>query len=196
MPRQARKKSETGLYHLITKGNGGQILFYDRADHLFYLSLLERFSREFSVIVHAYCLMNNHVHLIVRDINGNISTFMRKIDTAYSMFFNKKYERSGHVFQDRFRSEVISSDNYLLTSFRYVLNNPQKAGICSAEEYEWNSFRFYGDSTSFVDTGIFTELIGSRDEYRAFIAGENDDECMEFDSGKHDDEWGSKIIQK
>ena len=196
MPRQARKKSETGLYHLITKGNGSQILFTDRSDHLLYLSLLERFSREFSVIVHAYCLMNNHVHLIVRDENDNLSTFMRKLDTSYSMYFNKKYERSGHLFHDRYKSEAIGTDNYLLTAFRYVLNNPQKAGICPADKYEWNSYHFYGDSTSFVDTAIFRDEIGDWNEYEAFIAGENDDDCMEFETEIHDDEWGLKIIQK
>lgn len=196
MPRQARKKSETGLYHLIAKGNGSQILFVDRPDYLFFLSLLERFSGEFSVKVHAYCLMDNHVHLIVRDDNGNLSSFMRKLDTSYSMYFNKKYERSGHLFYDRYKSEVIESDNYLLKAFRYVLNNPQKAGICPTAEYEWNSYRFYGDNTAFVDTSIFRDQIGDRDEYEAFIAGENDDQCMEFESRKHDDEWGLKIIQK
>ena len=196
MPRQARIKSENGLYHLITKGNGSQILFVDRDDHLYFLSLLERFSREFSVSVLAYCLMDNHVHLIVRDINDNVSTFMRKLDVSYSLFFNKKYERSGHLFHDRYKSEAIDSDVYLLRAFRYVLNNPQKAGICSADEYEWNSYRLYGDRTSFVDTSILQDQIGDPDEYQAFIAGENDDTCMEFENRKHDDEWGLEIIRE
>ena len=196
MPRQIRKKSETGYYHLIARGNGSQILFADRQDHLQYLSLLERFSREFSVTVLAYCLMNTHVHLILHDPDDNVSTFMRKIDTSYSMFFNNKHERNGHLFQDRYKSEVIESENYLLTAFRYVLNNPQKAGICSAKEFEWNSYRCYGNNDSFVDTSPIRDVIGSWDEYEAFISYENDDECMEFESEKHDDEWEMKIIRK
>ena len=196
MPRSPRTKSESGYMHLITRGISKQILFADRDDFRLFLSLLERYSRETEVTVCCYCLMDNHVHLLVYDPSGNVSLFMQKLNGSYSAYFNEKYDRSGHLFQDRFKSENIESENYLLTVFRYIMNNPQKAGICRASDYEWSSYRLYDRPDSFVRTGPFSELIGTREEYEAYIAAKNDDECMEYGSERHDDQWALREIRK
>ncbi|MBQ6509090.1 MAG: transposase [Flexilinea sp.] len=196
MARLPRKHSESGYSHIIIRGNGKQILFEEREDHVFFLSILKRYSKETSVIICAYCLMENHVHLLVYDPNDQLSLFMKKLGVSYSGYFNHKYDRVGHVFQGRYISEPVESESYLLTVFRYILNNPHKAGICPAAEYEWNSYKLYGSKNSFVDTGIFQELIGGWNSYSAFIAGENDDQCLEYEDHRHDDEWAKAVIQK
>ncbi len=105
-------------------------------DYKYFLKLLRRFSEECNVTLVAYCLMENHVHLLVNDLHSNnISKFMQKIGVTYSGYYNRKYDRSGHLFQDRFRSETVEDERYLLTVFRYILNNPKKAGICPASSY-------------------------------------------------------------
>lgn len=196
MPRTARKKSEYGYYHLITRGNGSQILFADRSDRIKYLNLIKENSREFLIQINAFCLMDNHVHLLVHDENGNISAFMKKTNGRYVAYFNKKYVQNGHLFQDRYKSEPIETAAYLMTVLRYILNNPRKAGISTAEKYEWSSYNRYGKEGSFVNTDVFRDLIGNYDEYAAFIAAPNSDECMEYNNSAKDDEWALNIIRE
>ncbi len=197
MPRGARQFSTSGYMHLIIRGNGKQILFEDWEDHHFFLSILEKYCMETEVKILAYCLMDNHVHLLVHDQDNNSSRMMQKIGVSYSGYYNRKYEKTGHLFQDRFKSEAIEDEAYLLTVFRYILNNPKKAGICSAAAYEWNSFPLYDARDSFVDTSKLRELIGDRKSYLAFMDVEDEDEeCMEYDRADHSDEWAKHIIQK
>ena len=197
MARTARKISELGYYHLVVRGIGRQILFEEQSDYLHYLSLLKRFSKEVSVTICAYCLMENHVHLLAYDPGQNIPLLMKKLGVSYSAYFNKKYERTGHLFQDRYLSEPIESEAYLLTVFRYILNNPQKAGICLASEYPWSSYEKYGLEGSFVDTSIFQEMFGSRESYAEYIsAGPDDNEDYENSRQKIDDERAKALIRK
>lgn len=196
MPRQARTHSESGFMHLIARGNGSQILFADRSDYEYYLSLLKKYSAETEIDILAYCLMDNHVHLLVRDESRNVSMFVQKLNGTYTGWFNHKYERSGHLFQDRFKSEKVDEEAYFLTVFRYILNNPQKAGICAASDYEWSSYRYYGDRDLFVKTRAVQELIGDFNEYAAFIAAKNDDVCMEYETVVKNDDWALDMIRK
>ena len=195
MPRQARTNSSTGYLHIIARGIGKQILFEEAEDYRFYLSILERFSAETEITVLAYCLMDNHVHLLVLDKEGKAPLLMKKTGVSYSGYFNRKYNRSGHLFQDRYKSEAIEDDAYLLSVFRYILNNPQKAGIGAASDYPWNSYSCYGKADTFVDTRILCDLIGDRRRYRAFLHKENDDVCLEYEKQKHDDEWAKSILR-
>ena len=196
MASQPRQLSDSGYLHLIIRGIGKQILFETQEDYLFFLSILKRFSQETSVSVLAYCLMENHVHLLVRDDNRNVPLLMKKIGVSYSAFFNKKYERSGHLFQDRYRSEAIEDDGYLLCVFRYILNNPQKAGLGPASAYAWSSWSQYGDENAFADTRLLRELIGDDAQYEAFLTAENDDDCLEYEPPRHDDEWAKEVLRK
>ena len=139
MPRHARHISTSGYFHLIVRGIGRQALFEENTDYFFYLSILKRYSEETGVKVCAYCLMENHVHLLVHDLSGAVPLFMKKIGVSYSSFYNKKYERCGHLFQDRYLSENVETEKNLLTVCRYILNNPRKAGICTAETYPCES---------------------------------------------------------
>lgn len=196
MARRARTNSESGYLHLITRGIGKQILFESRDDYVYYLSLLKRFSKETDIAICAYCLMENHVHLLVHDKSQNVSLFMKKIGVSYSRYYNLKYERSGHLFQDRYISEPIEYENYLVTVFRYILTNPVKAGICPADLYEWSSYKLYESTNSFVDASELRKLIGDKDEYAAYIAAKNEDECLEYEPKRHDDQWAIAVIRE
>lgn len=189
MPRSPRRKSEFGYYHVTARGVGQQVLFEDPADYNYCLNLLKRFSLDCGVSVCAYCLMENHIHLLLYDAEENLSLYMKKLEVTYSRFYNDKYRRSGHLFQDRFGSVPIESEDQLLTVFRCILNNPRKAGICAASEYPWSSYSQYGDPHSFVDTLVLKELLGSFDEYAAYIAAKYEDEEDMPRDRSHDDEW-------
>ena len=195
MPRVARQLSCSGYMHVIIRGNGKQILFEDHEDYHFFLSILEKYCVETSVKILAYCLMDNHVHLLVYDLEGNTSLMMKKIGVSYSGYYNRKYEKTGHLFQDRFRSENIEDEAYLLTVFRYILNNPRKAGVCSTVSYKWNSFSLYDDQDSFVDTSVLHKLIGDFQSYFEFMNEDDDAECLEYERPNHDDDWVKRTIK-
>jgi REP element-mobilizing transposase RayT len=140
--------------------------------------------------------MENHVHLIVYDPEHHVSRFMQMLGMTYAGYFNWKYQRTGPLFDGRFKSVPIESENYLLTAFRYVLNNPRKAGICSAAEYPWNSYSRFGNPNSFVDTSIFLDLLGSKEEYEMFISAEYDDDYPELEGIRRDDSWALQVIRE
>ena len=194
MPRIARVFGESGYMHVYTRGNGKQILFEDRADYICYLQLLKKYSSETGVAICCFCLMENHVHLLVYDPEKDLSKLMRKLSSAYSGYFNWKYHRTGHLFEGRFNSIPIESREYLVRVFRYILNNPKKSNICRAEEYPWSSYSRYGYSDSFVDTSVFQELIGDRDDYETFMLTEDED-CPELEGYTRDDIWAKAILR-
>ena len=134
MPRRARKLSESGYMHLIVRGIGRQIMFEEAADYQRLLSSLERFCGETEAKICAYP-DGNHVHLLVCAPKGYTPLMMKKLGVSYSQYFKRQYYRSGHLLQDRYKSEAIENNTYLLVVFRYNLNNPRKAGICEARNY-------------------------------------------------------------
>lgn len=194
MPRHPRN-SQSDHLHLIVRGVGKQILFECEADYCFYLGILRQYSNECNIRIYAYCLMSNHVHLLVYDPEGNISVFMKKMGVSYAGHYNRKYERTGHLFQDRFLSEPIRNEKHLLIVFRYILNNPHKAGICPASLYKWSSYSHYGKREALADTSLICELLGDYKEYEAFIRMGNNDRCMEYESYRNDDEWARDTLR-
>ena len=195
MPRQARKLPESGYLHVMQRGIGKQLLFEAPEDYRYYLKILEKFSQETGVIVCAYCLMENHTHLLLYDRNEKIPELMKKIGISYSYYFNKKYERVGHVYQDRYHSEPVENEARLKVVIRYILNNPVKAGICSAKRYEWSSYRCFGNRSSFVDMSIMESMLGNKRAFDAYLEEQNEDVCMECDAGeRHTDKWALGVI--
>ena len=143
MTRIARGISESGFYHIVFRGNGRQQLFMSDEDRVVMLKLLKRSSEKEGVEVIAWCLMGNHVHLVLRDGSGRLSACMHVLLTGYARYFNQKYRHVGHVFQERFSSFSIENDRYLLAVLRYVHLNPQLAGMCAANAYRWSSYGEY-----------------------------------------------------
>ena len=175
MPRCARAKSESGFYHVIAKGSGGQNLFEGAYDYRAFLELLAKACEKGGVRVIAYCLMSNHVHLLLEDAEGRLGEVMKSVLTGYAQRFNKLGDRVGHVFQQRFKSQPIEDEGYLLQAIRYIHNNPAKAGICPAEDYPWSSYREYVGAPVLVDTTLALELCGGVEGFVAFIASEGEE---------------------
>lgn len=154
MSRSPRVTSESGVYHLMIRGNERKNLFLDEYDRDHFLNILAKKKAESATVIYAYCLMDNHVHLVLRDMENELSGLMRGLNTSYAMFFNSKYGRTGHLFQGRFKSEVVENDRYLMACIRYVHNNPVKAGIVAqARQYPWSSYGSYVDRQS-IQSGL------------------------------------------
>jgi putative transposase len=144
MPRQKRALSPTHIYHIMVRGNSGRDIFLDDDDREKLLKIISNKKRENEFILYAYCLMDNHFHLVLKEQKDNISHIMKRINITYVVYFNKKYQQNGHLFQDRFKSENVESDDYLLALVRYVHNNPLKAALVDfPQDYQWSSFLNY-----------------------------------------------------
>ena len=165
MPRRARVLSATGIYHIVSRGTSKQIIFEDETDRLYYLSALTKVLKEEEATLLAWCLMNNHSHLLIR-FAGESGTAMRRINVKYAEHFNHKYERSGHLFQDRYRSEPVETESYLLAVARYIHQNPERAGIIEDyKEYCWSSYAEYIGTPVYCEPGILLAAFGGRDAF-------------------------------
>jgi len=146
-------------------------LFITEDDYLRFMDTIKRFNKGREIKIHAYCLMSNHVHLLVQASAEAIPGFMKSVEVSYAQYFNSTHEHVGHLFQNRYKSEAITSEQYFLAAFRYILFNPQAAGICRWEEYRWSSSKAYlmGDDDGITDTSLVKDIIGGRDEVMRFV---------------------------
>lgn len=145
MPRTVRKKSETGIYHVMLRGINQQTIFYDNEDCERYLQCLSDCKAISKTIIFSYCLMENHLHLLLKEGEESLDIFFKRIGARFVYWYNWKYKRSGHLFQDRYKSEVINDERYFLAVLRYIFQNPVQADICSLpEEYRWSSYYNFG----------------------------------------------------
>lgn len=144
MPRQVRKFSQSGTYHIMIRGNERKDIFLAEEDKQRFFDTLREKQRDGEFTVYAFCIMNNHAHLLLKVENEGLARIMKRINTSYAYYYNNKYLRIGHVFQDRFKSEAIENDRYFLAAIRYIHNNPVKAGIVKAPgHYKWSSYGSY-----------------------------------------------------
>lgn len=126
MPRQARKKSESGIYHIMLRGINKQQIFEDDEDCQKYLQILKECKAVSEFKLFAYCLMGNHIHLLIQLGKEPIDLIFKRIGSRYVYWYNLKYRRTGHLFQDRYKSEPVEADSYFLTVVRYIHQNPPK----------------------------------------------------------------------
>ncbi|MGE4283754.1 MAG: transposase [Clostridia bacterium] len=144
MPRQAREKGEFSTYHVIQRGNERKDIFLSEDDKARFIEILLKTKNKYNFQIYAYCLMDNHVHLVIYDNGNDISQLLKSINISYALYFNRIYKRVGHLFQDRFKSELIQDDRYLLEVSKYIHNNPIKAGMVGkAGDYLWSSYNTY-----------------------------------------------------
>lgn len=152
MPRRSRFHSPVGIYHVMMRGNEKKSIFGDDDDKNKFLDILFGKKLVSGYKLYAYCLMNNHVHLILKECGETLSTCMKRINVSYACYFNKKHLRVGHLFQDRFKSECIDSEQYLLSAIRYLHNNPVKANVVdNPGDYLWSSYNIY---TNVMDNNL------------------------------------------
>jgi putative transposase len=164
MARPLRLDYPDTYYHVLSRGNERRDIFRGQADYLKFLDLLEEMSDRFKVEVHAYVLMRNHYHLLIKTRQSNLSRAIQWIGVSYAGWFNRKHKRTGHLFQGRFKSFLIENDRYFTAMSFYIHGNPLRAGIvdnlCS---YEWSSYRGYADRKH-QTPWLTTDVILSRNE--------------------------------
>jgi len=189
MARTARERSESCIYHVVLRGINRQDIFFDDDDFQRFLETIEQKKSESQFDLYGYCLMNNHVHILIREKSDRISRIMSRIGTSYAWWYNRKYDRSGHVFQGRYGSECVEDDTYLLTVIRYIHNNPLKAKIVQeAEDYRWSSIHeYYGGGEypvgitepEFILGMIHENRTEAIEGFRQYMKQENDDNCLD-----------------
>ena len=200
MARKLRLLFEGALYHVTFRGNARQDVFADDQDRLRLLERLCESAENFAVTVHAYCLMSNHVHLLVGTPQGNLDRFMGSLLTGYTLYFNRRHGRVGHLMQGRYGAQVVEGDEYLYRLSRYIHLNPVKVAECAdlpIEElsvrllaYQWSSLRAYmGLAKPIVclSQRSLLELVGPGEDsfmaYRKFVEdglARTDDELVEL----------------
>ena len=143
MARPLRIEYPGAFYHITSRGNERRNIFRDDKEREQFLSYFGTATERYKAVIHVYCLMSNHYHLLLETPLGNLSQIMHHINGAYTTYFNKRHKRSGHLFQGRYRAIVVDKDEYAALS-RYIHLNPVRAGIVKTpDEYPWSSYRYY-----------------------------------------------------
>lgn len=189
MPRAAREKSKSGVYHIIIRGTNRQEIFHSEQDCIKFLETLERYKRKTKIKVHGWCLMNNYIHLLIEEGKEDLSITMKRIGVSFVWYYNWKYSTTGHLFQDRYRSEKVESDEYLMTVIRYIHQNPVKAGLVKmSSDWKWSSCQGYYGKKSYpqglLDNEPILGLLSEDEEtaikrFREFNEAENEDKCLD-----------------
>lgn len=194
MPRKSRNSIKTSYYHIMTQGINKSYIFERTEDIKYYIKCMFKLKDNYSLKIIAYCIMNNHAHLLIKtELIEELSKYMQRLNIKYSHYFNKKYNRVGYVFRDRYKSEGIYDEEHLYNCIRYIYDNPVKAGICKhASEYPYSNYKIINrkinEQYSFIDDEEDKER-----EYKSFIEdfliknnikttqiGENEDILKEF----------------
>ena len=199
MPRQARKKSESGIYHIMFRGINQQQIFEDSEDCERFLQILKDCKEISEYKLFAYCLMGNHLHLLVQENKEPIEQAMKRIATRFVYWYNVKYQRVGHLFQDRFKSEPIDDDAYFATVVRYIHQNPVKAGLCkNISDYKYSSYTEFFKDCDLIDKDFVLEIIPV-EIFEDFNSQSANDNCLEIDDKpiiRVTDEQAREIIYK
>jgi len=204
MPRKARDKSESGIYHIMLRGINKQSIFEDDEDREKFLQILTECKEICKFQLFAYCIMGNHIHLLIKVEKEPLEQIFKRIGARYVYWYNWKYRRCGHLFQDRYKSEPIEDDSYFLIVLRYILQNPVKVGLCQTlEEYKWSSYNDYINEKGITDIDFGLNILSSKKNkvieiFTAYMNEPNEDKCLELeDVNKRitDDEL-KRIVEK
>lgn len=187
MPRTRREKSRSGIYHIMLRGINQQTIFEDVEDKSQFLYTLKKYKEVSNYELYGYCLMDNHVHLLLRETEEPLSLSIKRISSSYVYWYNEKYNRCGHLFQERFKSEKVENSRYFLTALRYIHQNPLKAGIVkSIFDSDWTSLNEYIVKEKLVDTELAlsqfaTNRKAAMDLFLQYMIEENNDKCLEYE---------------
>ena len=172
MARPLRIEYPGAFYHVTSRGNEQKDVFKSRKDREQFLSYLASATERYGAVVHVYCLMSNHYHLLLETPAGNLAQIMRHINGAYTTYYNVKRKRAGHLFQGRYKAILVEADSYAAELSRYIHLNPVRVGmVARAEDYEWSSYRQYiGLTTSpaWLKTNFILGYFGGTDAERAY----------------------------
>lgn len=195
-----RKPSSTNIYHVVTRGVNKRDIFGDAGDRMRFLDILSAASEKHGAAIYAWCLMTNHVHLLLSVDFEELPKLMNRVDHGYARYFNEKDGRVGHLYQGRFRSEPVETEAYLLTVTRYIHQNPVKAFMTGDCDYRWSSYGEYlgGNGPKLCDTSTVLGAFGGLSGFLQFHSTVAfDDKCLEIKLKMSDDEareYCSKVI--
>ena len=195
MPRGARKQSESNIYHVMLRGINRQNIFEEAEDYGKMLRLLRDYQRVCGYSLYAYCLMSNHMHLLLQPGDEPLEKIFRRLGASYVYWFNAKYGRSGHLFQDRYKSEPVKNDGYFLTVIRYIHMNPVKAGQCQQPgDYAYSSFSDYFTNELIDSEPVLNQL--GKEGFLQFHAEQNQDACMDLGEARPARMTDEKALRK
>jgi len=178
MARPLRIEYDGALYHVTSRGNARKAIFKDDEDRELFLDTLTKVNERYNWLCHAYCLMNNHYHLLIETPDGNLSKGMRHLNGIYTQRYNKRYKRTGHIFEGRYKAIIIQKESHLLAVCRYVVLNPVRArAVKHPEEWKWSSYKATAGSershNSLTADCILAQFEGEKRraerEYREFV---------------------------
>ncbi len=178
MARPLRITYAGAFYHVTARGNERKKIFRDDSDRKRFLGYLESAVLRYKAVIHVYCLMGNHYHILMSTPSGNLSQILRHINGAYTVYFNTRHHRAGHLFQGRYKAVVVDADEYAGELSRYIHRNPVRARIVDLpEEYPWSSYAAYTGKTkssSWLTTDWLLQYFGrrpsdARHAYREFV---------------------------
>ena len=198
MSNQVRKTSLLNIYHVIYRGVNKQLIFEDDEDYCTIIRTLRKYKDTCDYKIYAYCIMSNHIHLLISPGKMPLSRIFQHLIPSFVTWYNIKYERIGHLFQARFKSEPINDESHFLTVIRYIHQNPIKAAICcKPEDYRYSSFRNYFDD-ELIDSDLVAGLV-SREYFWSFNQADNKDHGMDIDEDRPrmwTDDRATKIMQE
>lgn len=188
MARNPRKRSNTGIYHVMLKGIDGRDIFLDNEDKMKFIEKMIKAKELGNFKLYGYCLMDNHVHLLIEE-SEELGTSIKRITVSYVQWHNNKYGRTGHLFQNRYLSETVETDSYLITVLRYIHQNPLKAGLVKNQDnYGWSSYAqyiaAYKGCKSHVDTSLIREYFKLQTDFENYMNDPNNNECLKYEPNK------------
>ena len=178
MARPLRIEYDGALYHVTSRGNERKAIFKNDSDRKLFLDTLSLVTKRFHWVCHAYCLMNNHYHVVIETPDGNLSKGMRQLNGVYTQAYNKRYGRVGHLLQGRFKGILVQKDSHLLEVCRYVVLNPVRAKTIShPRQYKWSSYGATAGIAQAHDCLMPTEILNqfgqrkavAQRKYREFV---------------------------
>ena len=181
MPRKKRIHVPKGFYHVMLRGNYGQVIFSDEAHRLKFLALLAERVKKYHFKVHVYCLMSNHIHLVIQVGEVRLSKIMQSLASAFSWYVNHSLNLKGHLFQGRYKAILVQDEEYLLQLCYYIHNNPVSAKMVDKlNDYEWSSHACYTGqielpwlTIDYIST-LINKYFPANDAYLQFLAGHKD----------------------
>jgi putative transposase len=192
MARQWRIEFPGALYHVLSRGNGRQDIFYCNDDRNVFLNLLDELSERFNIEIYAYVLMGNHYHLVIKTIDANLSKAMQWFGTTYTRKFNLKNQSNGHLFQGRFKSIIVENDAYLLRLSCYIHRNPLRGGIVDRlADYPWSSYLNYAyrkKPPKWLKIETLLNQVSGKDPYKAYrikVQNYSDEKFSIWEDVKH-----------
>ena len=190
MPRIAREKSKTGIYHILLRGINKETIFEEEIDYIRFIETLAKYKEKSGYEIYGYCLMTNHIHLLLKEGDEGLGITMRRIGASYVYWYNWKYERVGHLFQDRYKSKAVEDNAYLLTVLRYIHQNPLEAKIGkTCEDYKWSSYKEYIGKNLLIDKDFVLNIFHQDrkkgiEKFKEFHKKEETQICLEVNERK------------